>query len=242
MEVQQMKGRRALTSLVTALALMGPAWVSAVASSADSATFGESGVGPRAVAHDDLPSSSAVSGLAITLADTKIATPEPLALSVPVLISPTETVTHPVALELATYFDVPYDEIMGWREQGLGFGGIAKAYFLVDALGGEVTVTVEDVLELKLLGSGWGKLFKEFDLSPSGKDRNLGRVMSGRGDEEEPEGTSSEVDEHPGRGRGSLGADKDEQKTPPGQDKGKPPPGEGNKGRGKGKGRGRGKH
>lgn len=159
----------------------------------------------------------------VTLTPTLTPTP-----TVTPTVTPTPEGPHPVAQALATFFDVLYDEVMGWHEDGVGFGNIARAYFLADELEDE-GLTVEDVLAEKLSGTGWGRLMKALGLNPSSKGRNLGQVMSGHGDDDEPEQVLSEpdgdgaspgeVNDHPGKGHGSPGKDKDKSKTPPGHDK-----------------------
>lgn len=135
-----------------------------------------------------------------------------------------------MGLALATFFDVPYYEIMDWHEDGIGFGNVAKAYFVVKLLGDE-DLTVEHVLDEKLSGTGWGQVMKALGLSPSSKDKNLGEVMSGHGDDDEPEevfaatetendgASADEGDDQPGKGHGPPDKDKDKNKTPPGHAK-----------------------
>jgi len=134
-----------------------------------------------------------------------------------------------VGSALATHFGVPYEEIMGWHQQGLGFGGIVKAHSIVEELGG--VLTVEDVLNLKLSGIGWGRMSKDLGLSPSSKNRNLGQVMSGRArsDGDVPGETSRapERDDEPGVEGQSPNTGKAQGKSPPGQDRDKVPPGQG---------------
>jgi len=166
----------------------------------------------------------------VTLTPTLTPTP-----TVTPTVTPTPEGPHPVGLALANFFGVPYDEIMAWHEGGIGFGNIVKAYFLADALEDE-GLTVEDVLDEKLSGTGWGRLMKDLGLSPSSKDKNLGQVMSGRGDDEVSDEALAETDDHPGKGHGPPDKDKDKDKTPPGHDKGKTSPGLEKKGKGKGKG------
>ena len=163
----------------------------------------------------------------VTLTPTLTPTP-----TVTPTVTPTPEGAHPVGLALASFFGVPYDEIMAWHEGGIGFGNIVKAYFLADALEDE-GLTVEDVLDEKLSGTGWGRLMKDLGLSPSSKDKNLGQVMSGHGDDEASDEDLTEADDHPGKGNGPP--DKDKDKTPPGHDKGKAPPGLKKKDKDKGK-------
>jgi len=156
----------------------------------------------------------------VTLTPTLTPTPvvTPTVTPTPTL-TPTPTVTptvtpepdefHPVGLALASFFDVAYDGIMEWHEDGVGFGNIAKAYFVVDELEDE-GVTVEDVLGEKLSGTGWGRVMKALGLGPSSKDKNLGKAMSGYGNDDEPDDVASpdETDGHPGKGHGPPEKDK----------------------------------
>jgi hypothetical protein len=242
--------RKAFLTVLLTLALMGMGWMSATASSTDAARLGESGLGR--LSQGDGNGSLFADGLSLAVsrgAGTKeVVAPRGslgrqavAAPMVPTLtVTATMEVTHPVGLALATHFDVPYGEIMDWRQQGLGFGGIVKAYSVVEELCGELTptLTVTHVFSLKLSGTGWGRMFKDLGLSPSNKNRNLGRVMSGRGrgDDDVTDDASSEPEEgdEPGVVGQSPDTDKPNGKTPPGQDRDK------DKGKGKGKGRGKG--
>jgi len=99
-------------------------------------------------------------------------------------VSDTVTFTHPVASAIATYFgptfNVDYNDIMGLHEQGLGFGVIAKAYFVAQTL--EISgITPTDVISQFQSGTGWGVIIKGYGLHPGlGKGSNLGAIMSGR--------------------------------------------------------------
>jgi len=98
---------------------------------------------------------------------------------------------HPVASRLAESFDVSYDEIMGWHCQGMGFGGIAKAYIMAEKLaeklgeGAEGLYTAEELLLMKQSGMGWGQIRKqvaeesEVDIHPS--ELAPGGVIKGKG-------------------------------------------------------------
>jgi hypothetical protein len=174
-----MQRRKVVLTVLLALALMGLVWVSTVAASAGSSGFSERETELTGVIEETGIQGLAVTGLTMTLS-----------------VTPTQEGAHPVGLALATCFDVVYDEIMSWRESDVGFGNIAKAYFLADMLEDE-GLTAEDLLTERLAGTGWGQLMKAFGLSPGSKGRNLGQVMSGHGKD----------------------------KTPPGHDKDKTPPG-----------------
>jgi hypothetical protein len=130
-------------------------------------------------------------------------------------VTPTLEGLHPVGQALAAFFDTAYDEVMAWHEDGVGFGKIAKAYFLAGELSDE-ELTAAYVLD-RLADMGWGRLMKTFGFHPSGKAKNLGWVMSGRGDDD---GTLlGETDNHPGKGHGPPEKAKDKNHTPPGHSK-----------------------
>jgi hypothetical protein len=103
---------------------------------------------------------------------------------------PTSTVTisptHPVASAIADHFTVPYTEVEGFHDQGLGYGVIVKAYFISQVISGTGTftdVTPADVLSEFLGGKGWGVIMKEvYGLHPgvAGRGGNLGGIMSNR--------------------------------------------------------------
>jgi len=171
------------------------------------------------------PSPSTTLTPTVTLTPTLTPTP-----TVTPTVTPVPEGAHPVALALAVFFDVFYDEVMGWHEDGIGFGNIAKAYFLADELEGE-GVAVEDVLGDKLSGVGWGQIMKSLGLSPSSRDKNLGKVMSGHGDGDTDDDVLPEADDDAGKAGSSSDAVKGKDKTPPGHAK--------DKGKDKGKGRGR---
>ncbi|GAB4538667.1 MAG: hypothetical protein Kow0063_26730 [Anaerolineae bacterium] len=93
-------------------------------------------------------------------------------------ISPTTSISHPVASAIAEYFEVDYSEIATLHEEGLGFGVIAHAYFIAGTLG----ISPTDVLAEFQAGTGWGEILKEYGLHPglAGRGGNLGSIMSGR--------------------------------------------------------------
>lgn len=95
-------------------------------------------------------------------------------------ITPSVTLSHPVASALAEYFVVPYAEIAMLHEQGLGFGVIAHAYFIAQKLD-DGTLPADLLAEFEA-GKGWGVIMMEHKLHPgrAGRDGNLGTIMSGR--------------------------------------------------------------
>ncbi|TEU14842.1 MAG: hypothetical protein E3J21_14760 [Anaerolineales bacterium] len=171
-----------------------------------------------------------------------------------------EEAQHPVASVLADFFAVAlgldYDMIMGYHEDGMGFGVIAKACWMSFALEGDAEL-LGDILEAKKshdfssieLPDGetpknWGQ-FKKAVLGSKKVQKNLGEIMSGRakveqdetGDENELGATSTQ-----GNVKGKKDKAGGKPEIPPGQVKksGKPdtPPGKGkNKDKGKGGGK-----
>jgi len=112
--------------------------------------------------------------------------------------------SQPVGEALQGFFcgsqGVSYDTIMGWQTGGYGFGVIAQALFMAQALGGDPTLAAAilaaktsgdySVLETTLQGLGydtstvknwnWGQV-KKLVMSEEVKSMtNLGAVMSGR--------------------------------------------------------------
>jgi hypothetical protein len=93
-------------------------------------------------------------------------------------ISPTTSISHPVASAMADFFEVQYSEIAQLHQEGLGFGAIANAYFIARTL----DISPTDVISEFESGKGWGVILKEYELHPglSGRGGNLGSIMSSR--------------------------------------------------------------
>lgn len=172
---------------------------------------------------------------------------------------PTPEPKHPVAWKIAVYFgsgdltpptpeptaeptaELPtaeelYEEIMELHSEGVGFGVIAQAFFIVknlkdklteeematlaEKLGCGSTCTAFDLIRAKQEGiMTWGEI-KKMGGNPGNKGENLGKIMSGRGNDEEI------------TAEGQAGKDKPG-KSPPGRDKSQKP--EHGKGKGGGK-------
>ena len=88
-----------------------------------------------------------------------------------------------IALFIAEFFDVEVSKVMDLHFQGYGFGELAIAYALAQEYSpaqGEDSLTVEDILADKASGIGWGEIAMSLGLHPGNRDRNLGRIVSGR--------------------------------------------------------------
>ena len=84
--------------------------------------------------------------------------------------------THPVALVISLFFNLPYTEVMELHDEGIGFGVIARAY--LTALASDGALTPQEVLDMHLSGTGWGQIKKSYGAHPGGN--GLGATMSGR--------------------------------------------------------------
>lgn len=110
----------------------------------------------------------------------------------------TEEPQHPVGSALANFFSgllgVDYGTIMEYHDQGTGFGVIAQALWMTNALGGD-TVTFTEILDAKqshdygaiTLPDGstpqnWGQFRKAVMSNRDKAKENLGAIMSGRAD------------------------------------------------------------
>jgi len=111
----------------------------------------------------------------------------------PTLIIPVvdNKVANAIADFLATVFDTDAATIMGYHEDGMGFGVIAQAGFMAAALNGD-GATMEAILDAKQNGTfselelpngtvvnNWGELRKAV-LTNNKSLKNLGAIMSGR--------------------------------------------------------------
>ncbi|MGA9398996.1 MAG: hypothetical protein WBV22_12135 [Anaerolineaceae bacterium] len=136
-------------------------------------------------------------GLVITNPDGTVVVDETLVgteISIdPTLILPVvdNKVANAIADFLATMFDTDASVIMGYHEDGMGFGVIAQAGFMALALKGD-EVTMKAILEAKKNGTfstlvlpdgivvnSWGELRKAV-LTDKRSATNLGAIMSGR--------------------------------------------------------------
>jgi hypothetical protein len=150
---------------------------------------------------------------------------------------------HPVASALAEYFadklGLDYDTIMGYHEDGMGFGVIAQACWMASVLHkseAESNTTAGDILAAILAAKksgdfssitlsedgetpkNWGQ-FRKAVLGNEKAKKNLGAIMSGRANQEQEE---EEEEEMSATGLSGKGKDKGgKPDTPPGQLKNK---------------------
>jgi hypothetical protein len=106
---------------------------------------------------------------------------EDLSETVELTSTQTMTSTHPVALAIADAFGVPVSEIVALHADGLGFGGIARAYFLARELAADADptndLTAAQILAMHQDGMGWGRIVATLGLPPGNSHRNLGQIM-----------------------------------------------------------------
>jgi hypothetical protein len=155
--------------------------------------------------------------------------------------------THPVAEAIATYFEVPVEDVIALHQDGLGFGEIARAYFLALELSadGDASndLTAQQILALHQGGLGWGQIVAQLGLPHSNSQRNLGMIMSGRklrdGDANAVTNASGSDDDQHGPPAVPPGQQKEKQKEK-GNDKPHGNGNAGNNGNGNGNGGGHG--
>jgi len=133
---------------------------------------------------------------------------------------------HPVALALAEFFadtlGLDYDMVMGYHEDGMGFGVIAQACWMSFALEGDATL-FGDILAAKKshdfssielpdgsTASNWGQ-FKKAVMGSDKAQKNLGAIMSGRAKLDD--GTNGDLG-----ASSNLGQGKDKKGKGPGED------------------------
>ena len=93
------------------------------------------------------------------------------------VLTDTWPTTHPVGIVLATFFNIPYTQVMALHDEGFGFGNIARAYLTAYASGGVLTPT--EVLQMRQEGMGWGKIKNLYGIHPGGN--GLGSIMRNKG-------------------------------------------------------------
>ncbi|MGB3714096.1 MAG: DUF5666 domain-containing protein [Candidatus Promineifilaceae bacterium] len=124
-------------------------------------------------------------------------------------VTPTTTVVvtdctganpHPHATTLAKQFNADYDDIMGWKCSGFGFGEIKHAYTL-----SRTEFTAADIFEMRLSGLGWGQIKKLLlDGDPELDGRSKGNPN--KDDRDNPQGKKDKGDkEHGNKDDGNRG-------------------------------------
>jgi hypothetical protein len=112
----------------------------------------------------------------VDLADT-----DDVTVTVELTTTGTLTVTHPVAIAIADHFAVPAIEIISLHADGLGFGEIARAYFLARELAADGDTTndlaADQILAMHQDGMGWGQIVASLGLPHGNSGRNLGLIM-----------------------------------------------------------------
>jgi len=106
---------------------------------------------------------------------------EDLTVTVELTSTQTMTSTHPVALAIADAFGVPVSEVIALHADGLGFGEIARAYFLARELAADADptndLTAAQILAMHQSGQGWGQIVATLGLPRGNSHRNLGLIM-----------------------------------------------------------------
>lgn len=102
---------------------------------------------------DNEPTPSSVLGtVTATVVISGAITPQPTGT----FVNCTGANPQPKARELAQFYGVSYEEIMGWFCQGFGFGEIDIAY----SLSRETGIPVSEIFALRRTGLGWGEIKK----------------------------------------------------------------------------------
>ena len=102
-------------------------------------------------------------------------------------ISPTVSITNPVAWAIGNFFSslvfsptytVTVQSVLDFHASGMGYGEIARCFFVAHSAG----VPPETILMLRQGEEkiGWGEIAKSLQLAPGNKGRNLGGIRSGR--------------------------------------------------------------
>jgi hypothetical protein len=122
------------------------------------------------------------------------------------LISTTTlTETQPVAQAIADFFGVSVTEVLTLHQEGLGFGEIARAYFLARELAADGDpandLSAALVLAMHQGGMGWGQIVASLELPQGNSGRNLGLIMRGhkhddQGDDGDPAATAPGQPKH----------------------------------------------
>jgi hypothetical protein len=103
-------------------------------------------------------------------------------------ISPTVSITNPVATAIADFFSsvvftptytVTVQSVLDLHSKGMGYGEIARCFFVARF----AEVSPDDILAMRQGEGdekvGWGVIMGQFGFHP-GRDANLGAIISGR--------------------------------------------------------------
>ena len=177
----------------------------------------------------------------------------------PAMVIPDETTgdaQHPVGSALSNFFSdllgVDYQTIMEYHDNGAGFGVIAQALWMTNALGGD-SETFAAILEAKqtkdysaiTLPDGstpqnWGQFRKAVMSDREKSKENLGAIMSGRANNGQGDTTQVETQSNgnaPDKDKSNNGNGPDKDKSNNGNGPNKDKSNNGNNGNNKGKGK-----
>ena len=163
---------------------------------------------------------------------------------------------HPVGSALSNFFSdllgVDYQTIMEYHDNGAGFGVIAQALWMTNALGGD-SETFAAILEAKqtkdysaiTLPDGstpqnWGQFRKAVMSDREKSKENLGAIMSGRANNGQGDTTQVETQSNgnaPDKDKSNNGNGPDKDKSNNGNGPNKDKSNNGNNGNNKGKGK-----
>jgi hypothetical protein len=135
----------------------------------------------------------------------------------------TEEPQHPVGLAISDFFSeflgVDYETVMDYHDEGAGFGVIAQALWMTNALDGD-SETFTAIMQAKqtkdysgiALPDGstpqnWGQFRKAVMSDREKAKENLGAIMSGRAENPQNQATQPEIqndDNAPGNGNGNA--------------------------------------
>lgn len=90
---------------------------------------------------------------------------------------------HPVTERLVEEYSLDVSVITGWRCDGFGYGEITRAIRLAELSGD----AADDILARRTAGEGWGKILKDYDVSPSelAPGKSQGKGNNGNGNSED---------------------------------------------------------
>jgi hypothetical protein len=108
----------------------------------------------------------------------------------------TTTITHPVALSLASHYEISATQVVSWFADGYGFGEIMHALKTSETLSGTHPLsdtTPSGLLALRAELGGWGQVWQAFGLIGNGKPEHAGPPHKSV-DTDAPEGTEDDDD------------------------------------------------